>query len=211
MRSDMRHLLIVAAVFTAFVLLSCNLLSQTGTPIPIYIIQSTLTSTPTITLPATKNGTVTATAMPANQQPQPAPTVTPPSDDISGIWVTDSGQEVRITKGLENRMAVAAFINNSDGDCPNGGHRDNYLEGALTGSEWSGTLYLCTRLKEMVVDCGLASVFIRDFTAAIALNKINGTYTSEWYDQDTNASGSCKWVRNPSGDHSVSFSLTRKN
>jgi hypothetical protein len=202
-------MLILAGILLTSI--SCNLPGKAATPLPIYVITTTSTHTPTPTLTNTGNATSTPSAGSVDLPTQPVLTDTPSGNDINGIWITETGQEVKITKNPLSGEAIAVFISSSDGDCPNGGHRNNYLDGELNGKVWTGTMYRCTKLKEMVDDCGLTSIFTRDFTATVTADRIDGTYLSEYYDYDANAKGNCKWVRNSGGDQLTSFSLTRKN
>jgi hypothetical protein len=84
------------------------------------------------------------------------------------------------------------------------------MQGPYAEGAWSGTIWLCTTFTELITECGLSEVFERPFTATFDGDTISGTYLSEWYSyaENPNPDG-CEWVRDPSGDEDVPFSLTR--
>lgn len=86
------------------------------------------------------------------------------------------------------------------------------MQGPYAEGEWSGTLWLCTQpgSEELVANCGVSEVFERPFTATFTGDTITGTYRSEWYRyEESDDPNGCHWVRDPSGDEDVPFSLTR--
>jgi hypothetical protein len=70
----------------------------------------------------------------------------------------------------------------------------------------------CTRDPDLVRKCGLDSLFTRPFRATIdSPDSISVVYVSEWYDHRAADARGCEWVRNASGDHDVTVSLTRQS
>jgi hypothetical protein len=134
-------------------------------------------------------------------------------EDISplGLWLNEDGETVEIVIEEGSGVMSAIYRSNEDGVCPTfGNRRPQYLQGPYAEGAWSGTMWRCTEFTELMTECGLSEVFERPFEATFEGDTIRGTYLDEWYSYVENPNpGGCEWVRDPSGDSDISFSLTR--
>jgi hypothetical protein len=140
-----------------------------------------------------------------------------PPLDLNGTWKTEDGEEVKIDHNPQSGFVLTIFDSTPGqkiaGDCPNAGHRGKYIDGKMAGRSLSGTMWLCTTVKELIEGCHLDPVFTVTFkTTLVSSDLITGTRRSEWYGPKQNPakSDTCKYVRDPSGDRDVPFTLTRK-
>jgi hypothetical protein len=140
-------------------------------------------------------------------------------EDISpvGLWlvnadrVPEGGKTVQIVIEEGSGVVSALFLTVNDEICPlYGNRRTQYMQGPYAEGEWSGTMWLCSQpgSEELIEECGVSEVFERPFTATFTGETISGTYRSEWFSY-VDTPGTCDWVRDPSGDEDVPFSLTR--
>lgn len=129
----------------------------------------------------------------------------------TGLWINEDGHTVEIVVEEGSNVVSAVYLSNEDAACPHGDRRPQYLQGTLDGETWNGTMWRCTRDVELVETCGLSSVYETSFIATISGSTISGTYRSEWYayEYDENNPDGCHWVRDPSGDEDLPFTLTR--
>lgn len=116
----------------------------------------------------------------ARQEPQPQPRpIPPPNDDLSGRWVTNTGEGVLIR---QDGSTVSAKFDTPQ-SCASGGQRANLLVGArYSGNQLSGPAdYIACAFATppFLRVCGLPSVHATKFNATVSED--GASITGKWF------------------------------
>lgn len=148
-----------------------------------------------------------ALILPLSLAAQPSLSPTPPPLDLNGFWTTGE-VNIEIQHLLHTGLVTGTFTP-PDGNCAHGGRRPRYIDAKLSGNQIKGNVWLCTRPKRLVDDCGVPSVWGNTFKGEAQPNAIDIVYKGEYYAPDNDDEGDCKLKRDPSRDYLKSVRLTR--
>jgi hypothetical protein len=138
----------------------------------------------------------------------------PSVPDLNGDWTLSAGG-IPGTIHISSNYPLSGYptLKNwfvSGANCPYGDKRTALFDSISFQNKdtFSGTMEVCTGSQALVQKCHVESKFTVQYkTTAISKTTINGTLTSEWFD---NVGGDeCKFRHNASKDTQEPFTLTR--